>query len=69
VTAFLRETTDELRGASDRIAVALDLADADVAAAKAPTLALLVHELLAEAFGGATSRKARAPRASAAISR
>jgi two-component sensor histidine kinase len=51
VTAFLRETTDELRGASDRIAVALDLADADVAAAKAPTLALLVHELLAEAFG------------------
>ena len=50
VSAFLRETTDEMRGGSDRIEVALDLGDTSVAAAKAPSLALLVHEVLADAF-------------------
>jgi two-component sensor histidine kinase len=51
VSAFLRETTGEMRGASDRVGVSLDLGVADVPANKAPTLALLVHEVLAEAFG------------------
>ena len=46
---FLHELADEVRGTSGRIAIALDVPAIDVPAAKAPSLGLLLHEVLANA--------------------
>lgn len=49
VGAFLREIGADLAGGSERIALAFDVAPAFVGAAKAPPLALLLHEVIANA--------------------
>jgi two-component sensor histidine kinase len=49
VSAYLREIGADLLAGSDGIALALDLAPGFVSAAKAPPLALLLHEVIANA--------------------
>jgi two-component sensor histidine kinase len=49
VAVFLRELAGELQG-GDRVAITFDLAAVDLPAAKAPSLGLLLHEILTNAL-------------------